>query len=84
MRCGRDQSLLLQAAQETAHQAGIETEIGADLADLRAPRPDGVQDARRPQGTASAEERGVERADLGGDGAGEAADAGDLGRIHGI
>ena len=82
MRRRGHQALLLQAAQQAAHQAGIEAEIGADLTDLRPSRADGIQDTRRAEGPATAKERGIERTDLRSDGAGEATEASGCERVH--
>ena len=77
VRDGLGQPLLLEPAQQPAHQPGIEAEIVAQRGDVGVAVADGVQDARGAERPAAAEKGGVERADLGGDGAVEAADAGD-------
>ena len=84
VRHGLDQALVLQAAQQAAHQAGIEVEIVADRRDVGAPLPDRVEHAGGAERTAAAEEGGVEGADLGGHGAVEAANAGNGVNRHNI
>ncbi len=76
MRLGLDQPFVLEAAQEATHQSGIETEIVADFGHVRAAMPDRIEHARRAERPATAQERGIERADRGSDGAVEAANAG--------
>src|SRR3954471_18818115 len=76
MRMGLDQPFVLEAAQQPARQPGIEPEIVADLGHIRAPMADRVEHARRTERSAAPKERIVERADRGGHGTVEAADAG--------
>ncbi len=83
-RRGLDEALVLQAAQQPAHQPGIELELVADLGDLAAAPPDGVEHARRAQRPAAAEKRGVKRPHLHGDGAREAAETGDRVERHDV
>src|SRR5690349_11276654 len=75
MRHGPDEALFLQAAQQTAGQPGVEPEIVPQLRDLTAALPDRIEHARRAKWPPAAQERSIERADLGGDGAVEAANA---------
>ena len=49
MRIGLDQPFVLEAAEQAAHQAGIEAQIVADLGHVRTPMPDRIEHARRPQ-----------------------------------
>ncbi len=77
LRRGLDQSFVLEAAQQPAHQPGIEPEIVANLGHVRTSMPDRVEHARCSQRPPAPEERIVERAHGSGDGTVEAADAGD-------
>src|SRR5262249_16913212 len=68
---------VLETAEQAAHQAGIEAEIVTDLGNVLPPMPDRIEYASCAQRPPAPEERGIERADSGGDGTVEAADAGD-------
>ena len=56
MRLRLDQAFIFQAAQQPAHQPGIEAEIVADLADVGASVSDRIEHARRAQRPAAPEE----------------------------
>ena len=78
----RDQTFGLEAAQQAAEQAAVDAEFLAQGRHRQAgitQRPQGTGNA---QGAATAQERGIQRADLAGDGAVEAADTGDIGQWH--
>src|SRR5262249_59232088 len=77
MRQSVDETFVLQAAEQTAHEPRVEAEIVAQLCDIAAPEADRVEHARRAQRPATPEKRGVECTDFRCDGAVEAADAGD-------
>jgi hypothetical protein len=72
-----DEALGLEAAQEPAHQPGVEAELVADGGDLAAAAADRVQHPGRAERAPAPAKGGVERPDLGGDGAAEAAETGD-------
>ena len=82
MRNGLHEPLLLEPAQEPAHQSGVEPEIVADRGDVAMTVADGVENARGAERPAAAEERGIERADFRRHGAVEAAHPGDGVRRH--
>jgi len=74
---GLDQPLLLQPAQQPAREARVQAQRLAQTGHVGDAPADGVQHARGAQGPAAAEEGGVQRTHLDGDGAVEPANAGD-------
>ena len=73
-----DHALLFQRPEKTAHQAGVEPEIGADGRHIRAAMPDGVEHTGSPQRAATAKKRRIQRPHLGSDGTAETAETGDI------
>jgi hypothetical protein len=77
MRRGGDKALVLESAEQPAHQPRVEAEIVAQFRNIGPPVADRIEHAGRPKRPPASEERGIERTDLRGDGAVEAADAQD-------